>query len=40
MHNLYGQAAYKQVTADLKQQLRQLIREYKDGEALKIMDQQ
>jgi len=40
MHNLYGQAAYKQVTADLKQQLRQLIREYKDGEALEIMDQQ
>lgn len=40
MHNLYGQAAYKQVTADLKQQLRQLIWEYKDGEALKIMDQQ
>jgi arylsulfatase A-like enzyme len=40
MHNLYGQAAYKQVTATLKQQLRQLIQEYKDGEALKIMDQQ
>jgi len=40
MHNLYGQAAYKQATTDLKQQLRQLIREYKDGEALKIMDQQ
>lgn len=39
MHNLYGQAAYKQVTATLKQQLRQLIQEYKDGEALKIMDQ-
>jgi len=40
MHNLYGQAAYKQLTATLKQQLRQLIQEYKDGEALKIMDQQ
>lgn len=40
MNNLYGQTAYKQVTATLKQQLRQLIREYKDGEALKIMDQQ
>ncbi|WP_217605655.1 sulfatase [Chitinophaga sp. GbtcB8] len=40
MFNLYGQAAYKQLTATLKQQLRQLIQEYKDGEALKIMDQQ
>jgi arylsulfatase A-like enzyme len=38
MHNLYGQPAYKQVTDALKQQLRQLIKQYKDEEALQLMD--
>lgn len=37
MHNLYGQPAYKQVTDALKQQLRQLIKQYKDEEALQLV---
>ncbi|UYQ95340.1 sulfatase [Chitinophaga horti] len=38
MNNLYGDKQYAQVTAGLKQQLRGLIKEYKDDEALKILD--
>lgn len=36
--NLYGAKGYEKITAGLKQQLRELIKEYQDDEALKIMD--
>ncbi|WP_119080356.1 sulfatase family protein [Chitinophaga alhagiae] len=37
--NLYGQKGYEKITAELKQQLGQLIRQYEDDEAAKIMQQ-
>lgn len=36
--NLYGEKGYEQVTDTLKQQLRELIKTYKDEEAMKILD--
>ena len=37
VHNLYGKPQYEALTATLKQQLLELIREYKDEEAEKIL---
>jgi len=39
VHNLYGHAGYEQVTAGLKSTLKELIREYKDQEAEKILEE-
>ncbi|HVW61935.1 MAG TPA: sulfatase [Puia sp.] len=39
VHNLYGKAGYEGLTATLKKQLRELIRQYKDVEAEKILDE-
>jgi arylsulfatase A-like enzyme len=39
MHNVYGQAAYASLTASLKMQLKELIRQYKDEEAEKILSE-
>jgi arylsulfatase A-like enzyme len=38
MHNLYGQKKYTSITTDLKKQLKQLILENKDEEALKYLN--
>lgn len=40
VNNIYGQKGYEQVTDSLKQQLRALIKEYKDTEAEKILEQE
>jgi hypothetical protein len=37
LHNLYGQPAYRATALKLKQQLKELIRQYDDQEALKIL---
>jgi arylsulfatase A-like enzyme len=37
LHNLYGQPAYQSTAQKLKQQLKELIRQYDDQEALKIL---
>jgi len=39
VHNLYGKAEYATLTATLKKQLLELIREYKDDEAEKILQE-
>lgn len=39
VHNRYGKTGYEAVTATLKQQLRELIRQYKDIEAEKILEE-
>lgn len=39
IHNRYGKTGYEAVTATLKKQLRELIRQYKDVEAEKILDE-
>lgn len=39
MHNLYGLPAYAGVTASLRKRLQELIRQYKDVDAGKILDQ-
>jgi hypothetical protein len=38
MHNLYGQKGYEAITADLKTRLTNQIQQYKDDEALKILE--
>jgi arylsulfatase A-like enzyme len=38
MKNLYGEKQYESLTIQLKNELRGLIKEYKDEEAMKIMD--
>lgn len=37
LNNLYGKKGYEKVTADLKQQLKEQIVQYKDEEALKLV---
>ncbi len=37
LNNLYGQKGYDKITKDLKDKLEQLIKQYNDEEALKIM---
>jgi len=39
VHNLYGQAGYEKLTASLKGTLKELIQEYKDQEAEKILEE-
>lgn len=39
VHNLYGQAGYEKVTASLKGTLKELITQYKDQEAEKILEE-
>lgn len=39
MHNVFGQAAYANITKDLRKQLDQLIAQYKDTEAASILQQ-
>jgi arylsulfatase A-like enzyme len=38
VHNLYGHAGYEKLTASLKDKLKELIRQYKDEEAGKILE--
>lgn len=38
VNNVYGKKGYEKITADLKSQLKQLIIEYKDDEALKLFE--
>ena len=38
MKNLYGEKQYESLTIELKNELKGLIKEYKDDEAMKIMD--
>jgi len=37
LHNLYGQPAYQSTAEKLKRQLKELILQYDDQEALKIL---
>jgi arylsulfatase A-like enzyme len=39
VHNLYGKAGYEALTGTLKKQLRELILQYKDAEAEKILEE-
>jgi arylsulfatase A-like enzyme len=38
MHNLYGRKGYEKITAGLKKQLQELIKQYEDDEAAGIME--
>ncbi len=40
MHNVYGQKGYEQITVKLKEELKGLIREYEDEEAMQIFNKE